>query len=140
MSLTESIVEIAVEAARKEGAQRVTRVVVDVGALSHVEPEALEFCFAAVACGTAAEGARLEIARTLGAGPLACFARITAPLAAMMLADLGADLSAAAHLIHASSEGRFTIRWCPGELSRNEVEGVGFEYGDLKAMTARYDP
>jgi nickel-dependent lactate racemase len=55
-------------------------------------------------------------------------------------ADLAADLSAAAHLIHASSEGRFTIRWCPGGLSRKEVEGVGFEYGDLKAMTARYDP
>ena len=55
-------------------------------------------------------------------------------------ADLAADLSAAAHLIHASSEGRFTIRWCPGELSRKEIEGVGFEYGDLKAMTARYDP
>ncbi len=55
-------------------------------------------------------------------------------------ADLAADLSAAAHLIHASSEGRFTIRWCPGELSRKEVEGVGFEYGDLKEMTARHDP
>src|ERR1700684_1611173 len=55
-------------------------------------------------------------------------------------ADLAADLSAAAHLIHASSEGRFTIRWCPGELTRMEIEGVGFEYGDLKAMTALYDP
>ncbi len=68
MSLTESIVDIAVEAARKEGALRVTRVVVDVGALSCVEPEALEFCFAAVARGTLAEGARLEIARPPGAG------------------------------------------------------------------------
>ena len=68
MSLTESIVDIAVEAARKEGAQRVTRVVVDVGALSHVEPEALEFCFAAVSRGTLAEGARLEITRLPGAG------------------------------------------------------------------------
>jgi hypothetical protein len=55
-------------------------------------------------------------------------------------ADLAADLSAAAHLIHASSEGRFTIRWCPGELTRKEVEGVGFEFGDLKTMTTRYDP
>jgi hypothetical protein len=55
-------------------------------------------------------------------------------------ADLAGDLGAAAHLIHASSEGRFTIRWCPGELSQKEVEGVGFEYGDLKAMAARYDP
>jgi len=54
--------------------------------------------------------------------------------------DLAGDLSAAAHLIHASSEGRFTIRWCPGELSQKEVESVGFEYGDLKKMTAKYDP
>ena len=68
MALTESIVEIALEEALKQGARRVTRVFLDVGALSAVEPEALEFCFAAVACGTAAEGARLEIARTLGAG------------------------------------------------------------------------
>jgi len=55
-------------------------------------------------------------------------------------ADLAGDLSAAAHLIHGSSEGRFTIRWCPGQLSKEEVEGVGFEFGDLKTMLARYSP
>jgi nickel-dependent lactate racemase len=55
-------------------------------------------------------------------------------------ADLASDLSAAAHLIHGSSEGRFTIRWCPGQLSKEEVEGVGFEFGDLKTMLTRYDP
>jgi len=55
-------------------------------------------------------------------------------------ADLAGDLSAAAHLIHGSSEGRFTIRWCPGHLSEEEVESVGFEYGDLRTMLARYDP
>lgn len=54
--------------------------------------------------------------------------------------DLGSDLSAAAHLIHASSEGRFKIRWCPGQLTRQEIEGVGFCYGDLKEMTSRYNP
>jgi len=54
--------------------------------------------------------------------------------------DLADDLSAAAHLIHGSSEGRFTIRWCPGSLSREEIEGVGFEYGDLKTMLTRYSP
>jgi nickel-dependent lactate racemase len=54
--------------------------------------------------------------------------------------DLAGDLSAAAHLIHGSSEGRFTIRWCPGHLTKEEVEGVGFEYGDLKTMLKRYDP
>jgi nickel-dependent lactate racemase len=55
-------------------------------------------------------------------------------------ADLANDLSAAAHLIHGSSEGRFTIRLCPGHLSKGEVEGVGFEYGDLKTMLTRYNP
>jgi nickel-dependent lactate racemase len=55
-------------------------------------------------------------------------------------ADLANDLSAAAHLIHGSSEGRFKITWCPGHLSKEEVEGVGFCYGDLSAMLKRYDP
>ena len=55
-------------------------------------------------------------------------------------ADLANDLSAAAHLIHGSSEGRFKITWCPGHLSMEEVEGVGFSYGDLSAMLKRYDP
>ena len=54
--------------------------------------------------------------------------------------DLAAELSAAAHLIHGSSEGRFTITWCPGELTREEVEGVGFRYGDLGSMMERYNP
>jgi nickel-dependent lactate racemase len=55
-------------------------------------------------------------------------------------ADLAADLSAAAHLIHASSEGRFNITWCPGYLSCEEVESVGFSYADLNTMLKRYDP
>jgi nickel-dependent lactate racemase len=54
--------------------------------------------------------------------------------------DLAAELSAAAHLIHGSSEGRFRITWCPGGLSREEVEGVGFSYGDLGTMMERYNP
>jgi hydrogenase nickel incorporation protein HypA/HybF len=68
MTLTESIVEIAVDAATKQGASRVRRVFVDVGALSHVEPEALLFCFEAVSAGTIAEGAELDIARIPGEG------------------------------------------------------------------------
>ena len=54
--------------------------------------------------------------------------------------DLANDLSAAAHLIHGSSEGRFRITWCPGKLTQEEVEDVGFAYGDLNAMLTRYDP
>ena len=55
-------------------------------------------------------------------------------------ADLAGDLSAAAHLIHGSSEGRFNITWCPGQLTREEVESVGFSYADLAAMLQRYNP
>lgn len=54
--------------------------------------------------------------------------------------DLADNLAAAAHLIHGSSEGRFTIRWCPGHLTREEIESVGYEYGDLQSMLARYNP
>ena len=54
--------------------------------------------------------------------------------------QLGENLSAAAHLIHGSSEGRFSIRYCPGRLTREEIESVHYKYGDLAAMTAKYDP
>jgi nickel-dependent lactate racemase len=54
--------------------------------------------------------------------------------------DLAGDLSAAAHLIHGSSEGRFRITWCPGQLTREEVEGVSFEYADLAGMLNKYKP
>ncbi len=54
--------------------------------------------------------------------------------------DLGNELGAAAHLIHGSSEGRFRITWCPGHLRKEEVEGVGFGYGDLTSMLNIYNP
>jgi nickel-dependent lactate racemase len=54
--------------------------------------------------------------------------------------DLADDLSAAAHLIHGSSEGRFKITLCPGNLSKTEVESVGFAFGDLGETIKQYDP
>ena len=54
--------------------------------------------------------------------------------------DLPKNLSAAAHLIHGSSEKRFTITYCPGKLSREEIESVGYRYADLATMLRRYDP
>ena len=54
--------------------------------------------------------------------------------------DLASDLSAAAHLIHGSSEGRFNITWCPGHLSREEIEAVGFRYADLNSALERFNP
>jgi nickel-dependent lactate racemase len=56
-------------------------------------------------------------------------------------ADLRANLGAAAHLIHGSSEGRFGITYAPGGgLTREDIEGVGFGYADLQTMLERYDP
>jgi nickel-dependent lactate racemase len=54
--------------------------------------------------------------------------------------DLANNLSAAAHLIHGSSEGRFSITYCPGHITRKEIESVNFKYADLATMTAKYDP
>jgi nickel-dependent lactate racemase len=54
--------------------------------------------------------------------------------------DLRNNLSAAAHLIHGSSEGRFKITYCPGHLTRQQIEEVGYSYADLDEMVARYDP
>jgi nickel-dependent lactate racemase len=54
--------------------------------------------------------------------------------------DLRNNLSAAAHLIHGSSEGRFSITYCPGRLTREEIESVNFRYADLGEMRKRYNP
>ena len=54
--------------------------------------------------------------------------------------ELTNNLSAAAHLIHGSSEGRFSITYCPGNLTREEIESVNFKYSDLSTMLKRYDP
>lgn len=47
---------------------------------------------------------------------------------------------ATAHLLHGSSEGRFTITYAPGELSREAIESVNFKYADLAETIARYRP
>ena len=54
--------------------------------------------------------------------------------------ELQDNLGAAAHLIHGSSEGRFSITYAPGHLTRQEIETAGFNYADLAEMTARYNP
>jgi nickel-dependent lactate racemase len=55
--------------------------------------------------------------------------------------ELAANLGAAAHLIHGSSEGRFRIVYCTdpatGGLTRDEVEGVGYEWRSLPAELDR---
>ncbi|WP_352422659.1 lactate racemase domain-containing protein [Proteiniphilum sp.] len=58
--------------------------------------------------------------------------------------ELRDNLGAAAHLIHGSSEGRFSVTYCPGKedwnLRREEIEGVGFQWGDINEKMRKYDP
>jgi nickel-dependent lactate racemase len=54
--------------------------------------------------------------------------------------ELMGNLSAAAHLIHGSSEGRFSVTYCPGNLTREDIESVGFKYADLDKMKKKYNP
>jgi len=54
--------------------------------------------------------------------------------------DLAENLSAAAHLIHGSSEGRFRITYCPGLLTREEIEGVNYSYCSVAEALQKYNP
>jgi hypothetical protein len=45
-----------------------------------------------------------------------------------------------AHLLHGTSEGRFTIRYATKSLSKKEIESVHYQYADLNEALARYNP
>lgn len=80
MALTLGILDILKAEAARQGFRLVRRVRLELGALSHADPEAMAFCFPAVMAGTLAEGAELEILRTPGeAWCLGCDSRV--PLA-----------------------------------------------------------
>ena len=84
IALAEGVLRIVQDAARANAAIRVHTVWIELGALAHVEPDALAFCFDAVTRGSIAEGAKLEIARTAGAAwCMPCGTRVA-------LAQLGA--------------------------------------------------
>ena len=68
MSLAEGIRGIVVDAAAKGNFTRVKSVVLEIGALSSVEVEALRFCFDVVMRDTVAEGALMEVVDIAGAG------------------------------------------------------------------------
>lgn len=61
LSIARGIVEVAAEAVREAGAAKAVTVRVRVGALAGVAPEALTFCYEAVAHGTPLEGSRLVV-------------------------------------------------------------------------------
>jgi len=54
--------------------------------------------------------------------------------------ELASSLSAAAHLIHGSTEGRFRVRWAAGGLTREEVTSVGYEWAEVGPLLDRYSP
>lgn len=66
LALSSSLVDALREEAARRGFARVRRVTLAIGALSHVEPEAMAFCFDIVTRGTLAEGTELEIERPPG--------------------------------------------------------------------------
>lgn len=77
MSLAEGILQLVEDTARREHATAVKAVILEIGQLSSVEPDALRFCFDAVARGSVAEGAELQIIDIPGAGwCLSCDAAI----------------------------------------------------------------
>ena len=55
-------------------------------------------------------------------------------------ADLRENMGAAAHLIHGSSDGRFSITYAVRDITKAEIEGVGFRAADNDEMAAKYDP
>lgn len=54
--------------------------------------------------------------------------------------DLRDNMSAAAHMIHGSSDGRFSITYAVKKISQEEIEGVGYAAADYDDVARRYDP
>lgn len=55
-------------------------------------------------------------------------------------ADMQDLAHATAHLMHGSTEGRFTVTYAPGHLTKAEIEGVNFRYANINETIARYRP
>lgn len=54
--------------------------------------------------------------------------------------DLRDNMGAAAHLIHGSSDGRFTITYAVKNITQKEISSVGFHAANYDEMVAKYDP
>jgi len=63
MSIAINVVDIAVERARKENAQRINEIVLEIGSLSGVLIDSLQFCFESAVKNTMAESAQIKIIR-----------------------------------------------------------------------------
>lgn len=54
--------------------------------------------------------------------------------------DLRENMGAAAHLIHGSSDGRFTITYAVKNISKEEITSVGFNAADYDELAEKYNP
>ena len=54
--------------------------------------------------------------------------------------DLRDNMGAAAHLIHGSSDDRFTITYAVEKISQEEITGVGFQSASYQELVKKYDP
>jgi hypothetical protein len=54
--------------------------------------------------------------------------------------ELQENLSAAAHLIHGSTEGRFKVVYATEHLTQSEIESVGYEWAPVKDILAKFNP
>ena len=54
--------------------------------------------------------------------------------------ELQENLSAAAHLIHGSTEGRFKVVYATEHLTQTEIESVGYEWAPLDEVLSQYNP
>lgn len=68
LSLAEDMLTMIQQRAETQQFKTVSKVWLEIGSLSHVEAEAMIFCFDAVMAGTLAEGAQLEIIQTQAQG------------------------------------------------------------------------
>ncbi|MBR0139558.1 MAG: DUF2088 domain-containing protein [Firmicutes bacterium] len=54
--------------------------------------------------------------------------------------DLRENMSAAAHLIHGSTDGRFTVTYAVKDISEEEIRSVGFKSASYDELAAKYGP
>ena len=54
--------------------------------------------------------------------------------------DLRENMGAAAHLVHGSIDGRFSVTYAVSSISRKEIEDVGFASADFYEVVKKYDP
>jgi len=61
MAIAQGILDIALDNAERHGAKKISRIRLLIGKMTGVEPESLHFCFSALAAGTKASEAELDI-------------------------------------------------------------------------------